>query len=300
MSPTRHWLPVTGSALWRLDLYHRYPVYHPPPIPWRIRSVPGSSPYTTIAQIDKDAPEWLASLRRRGLGAWSSASMPGSKDEDWKYVDIDFELDDFRPVTEPSGQLGSDAYLEALSGASGWVTMVDGSVVAAEGDEVTVAGVLDVPDERIALRYGTAVPPGIDIFAAANHAFAPPGAVIDPLADCRSTLPLRRIWLSRQPARGGGGLLRYPALACCLGVVGEHVDRLLPQPGLRGDTLLQGRVGGQEAGCDITVVEYTVQELQLGGVEGNHHPLGRCGFRLQLGQVSVSSDGAGVTSRDVV
>ena len=140
--------------------------------------MPGSSPYTTIAQIDKDAPEWLASLRRRGLGAWSSASMPGSKDEDWKYVDIDFELDDFRPVTEPSGQLGSDAYLEALSGASGWVTMVDGSVVAAEGDEVTVAGVLDVPDERIALRYGTAVPPGIDIFAAANHAFAPPGAVI--------------------------------------------------------------------------------------------------------------------------
>ena len=140
--------------------------------------MPGSSPYSTIQQSDNAAPEWLASVRRRGFEAWSSSSMPGSKDEDWKYVDIDFALDDFRPASEPSGELGGDEYLEALNDASGRLTLVDGTVVAAESDEVVVGGVLDVPEEQIALRYGAATSPDIDIFTAANHAFGPPGAVV--------------------------------------------------------------------------------------------------------------------------
>ena len=93
-------------------------------------------------------------------------------------MDLDFELDDFRPAEGPSGELGTSEYLNALDDVSGRLTLVDGTVVAAAGDEVVVAGVLDVPEDRIAARYGVAASPDIDIFIAANHAFSPPGGVV--------------------------------------------------------------------------------------------------------------------------
>jgi Fe-S cluster assembly protein SufD len=104
--------------------------------------------------------------------------MPAAGDEDWKYVDLDFSLDDYRPVRQSSGQLGSDEYLEALDGSVARVTLVDGAVVASEGDEVTVGAVSDMPEEQVRPRYGVAASPEIDIFTAANHAFGPPGAAI--------------------------------------------------------------------------------------------------------------------------
>ena len=140
--------------------------------------MPGSSPYATVPRLDRAEPEWLAALRRRGFEAWSRASMPGPGNEDWKYVDLDFTLDDFSPAAEPSDPLGGDEYLEHLEGACARVTLVDGFLVSSEGGEVEVGGVLDIPDGRIAPRYGAAAPPGIDIFTAANHAFGPAGAAV--------------------------------------------------------------------------------------------------------------------------
>jgi Fe-S cluster assembly protein SufD len=104
--------------------------------------------------------------------------MPSAGDEDWKYVDLDFSLDDYGPVLQPSGELGSDEYLEALDGSVARVTLVDGTVVASEGDEVTVGAISDMPEEQVRPRYGVAASPDIDIFTAANHAFGPPGAAI--------------------------------------------------------------------------------------------------------------------------
>jgi len=140
--------------------------------------VSGSSPYVQIAQHDHTLPAWLAASRHRGLEVWSSSSMPSEKDEDWKYVDLDFALDDFRPAGEPSAELGSDEYIDSLDGISGRLTLVDGTVVAAEGDEPVVGGLLDVDEGMIAPHYRTAGSAGIDIFTAANQAFAPPGGVV--------------------------------------------------------------------------------------------------------------------------
>lgn len=132
-----------------------------------------------------DEPVWLAALRDRGRQALASAAAPGPKDEDWKYVDIDFGLDDFRPAPEPSGALGGDEYLEALGERSGGLTMVDGAVVDVEAGEIEVHRAADVPDGRVASLYGSMATPDVDVFAAANHAMAPPGAVV--------TIPARRV-----------------------------------------------------------------------------------------------------------
>ena len=93
-------------------------------------------------------------------------------------MDLDFALDDFRPAAEPSGELGGDEYLNVLDETSGRLRLVDGAVVLAEGDEVDVAAVRDVSDEDVLRRYGSAVHPGTDIFAAANHALAPAGGLV--------------------------------------------------------------------------------------------------------------------------
>ena len=138
----------------------------------------GTSPYVRVAQPDHTTPEWLRTSRHRGLEVWSSSSMPGEKDEDWKYVDLDFALDDFRPAGEPSSELGSDEYIDVLDGVSGRMTLVDGTVVRAEGDEPIVGGLLDVDEDAIAPSYRTVASPEIDIFSAANQAFAPPGGVV--------------------------------------------------------------------------------------------------------------------------
>ena len=123
-------------------------------------------------------PAWLTTMRDRGRRAWSSASMPHPKDEDWKYVNIDFALDDFEPAAEPSGRLDPDDYLEVLGETSGSLTIVDGTVVDSQACDVTVDRVVDSLDSRISSLYGTMTAPEIDVFAAANHAAGPPGAVV--------------------------------------------------------------------------------------------------------------------------
>lgn len=134
----------------------------------------------TVAQLNQDAPEWLAAIRQKGLEAWANATMPTGREEDWRYVDLDFSLDDFRPVTETGDGLGDDEFMNEVGDVSGRITMIDGSVVLAESaaEAVTLGSVSTVDPAPIADRYGTAVGPGVDIFTAAHHALSPAGAVI--------------------------------------------------------------------------------------------------------------------------
>ena len=135
-------------------------------------------PFPDPTETDHAAPEWLAALRSRGSQALASSSMPASTSEDWKYVDLDFALDDFRPAAEAPQELGGDEYLDVVGEASGVLSLVDGHVVRAHGDGVEVAGVGDLPNGDVVSRYGSAASPEIDIFSAANHALAPPGGVV--------------------------------------------------------------------------------------------------------------------------
>ena len=120
----------------------------------------------------------------------ASAAMPRPYDEDWKYVDIDFSLDDFRPAEGPSEGLDRDVYLEELGEASGRLTVVDGAVVDIEAGEVEIHRSADIPDGRLARLYGSMASAEVDVFAAANHALAPPGAVVTIPAGRTLTAPV--------------------------------------------------------------------------------------------------------------
>ena len=132
-----------------------------------------------VDQTSDDAPEWLAARRQKGLEAWATATMPTASDEDWRYVDVDFSLDDYRPMQELTNDpLPESDYLTNLTEVSGRVTMVDGHVAASEFSVASVGLLRSEDGESLSARYGSGVEPDVDIFAAAHHALSPAGPVI--------------------------------------------------------------------------------------------------------------------------
>ena len=131
-----------------------------------------------VEKLNEGAPVWLAARRQKGLEAWANATMPTPQDEDWRYVDIDFSLDDYRPAQDIADGLAPSDYLSGFGEAAGHVTMIDGYVTAAESTEALVGPVGTAETAAIAEQYGSAVSPEVDIFAAAHHALSPSGTVI--------------------------------------------------------------------------------------------------------------------------
>ena len=96
--------------------------------------------------------EWLAARRQKGLEAWATATMPAASDEDWRYVDIDFSLDDYRPMQGLANDpLPEGDYLTKLGAVSGRVTMIDGHVAACESSELSI-GSLGSEEPSVACR----------------------------------------------------------------------------------------------------------------------------------------------------
>ena len=222
--------------------------------------MPGPPPYANPASLDRAEPEWLAERRRRGFEAWSAASMPGRGDEDWKYVDLDFDLGDFARAPEQAGLLGADEYLDALDGAAARITMVDGALVSAESGEMTAGGVLDIQDDRIALLAGAA-PPGADIFTAANQAFAPPGgAVVIPAGRAVSAPAVVDVQAV------AGGAVSFPRLTVLAGPNSEGSVVVVYRSAPGAEALVCPAVealAGRNAQLSVTVVQRLEDSARL-------------------------------------
>lgn len=90
---------------------------------------------TTIGAADA---AWMAERRTRASSELASASMPSTRDEIWRYLDLDFDpaIDD--AATGP-GEMAPDAVVDGWTGAvlsvvDGFVT-TDGAPLASSGDE---------------------------------------------------------------------------------------------------------------------------------------------------------------------
>jgi len=133
----------------------------------------------TVDRLNDSGPDWLAARRREGLASWASQSMPTGGEEEWRYVELDFDLDDFRPVDQIGEPLGADEFGGAIEEASARAVVVDGCPVAVEPEGLalgTVDRFSDVP--TVVDRYGTAVDSNQSVFTAAHQALAPAGLVL--------------------------------------------------------------------------------------------------------------------------
>jgi Fe-S cluster assembly protein SufD len=127
-----------------------------------------------------DDPAWLADLRKQGFDYFEKLPMPTGAEEEWRYVDLDFELTDLTLRTEPGDDLGAHPILSSITAPAGVARIIDGVTDRVENGS---GGTL-FTSHRTAFReheaemrgaYGQTILPDVDIFAAAHRAFSDDG-----------------------------------------------------------------------------------------------------------------------------
>ncbi|MFO7549632.1 MAG: Fe-S cluster assembly protein SufD [Acidimicrobiia bacterium] len=89
---------------------------------------------STLDQINGSAPPALVDRRRSAFEVFERSSMPTSKDENWKYVELDLDLDDLALPAGPGERLADDDFISAVSDAAGRAVLVDGFLVESDHD----------------------------------------------------------------------------------------------------------------------------------------------------------------------
>ena len=135
----------------------------------------------TIERLDAGSPDWVAAERAEGYQRFQDASAPDSREEDWRYVDLEFDIGDFSLAAEPGDPIGADAGFE-FDDVAGRALVVDGSTVSVEGGGGAVftslrQGAADNADD-LRKVFGKGISPSLDQFAAAHHAFGSDGVFI--------------------------------------------------------------------------------------------------------------------------
>lgn len=103
--------------------------------------------------------------------------MPTARDENWRYVEPDFDLDAYALASEPGPVLSGDGIAAASVGdVAGSAMSIDGHTVAAEGGETIAVTTLSTAPESLFADYRSKPPE--DRFAAVHDAFAFDGVAI--------------------------------------------------------------------------------------------------------------------------
>lgn len=122
-------------------------------------------PVTTAPTLGQRDASWMATKRAEAASTVSSLAMPTTREEIWRYLDLDFDprLDAFAEV--PGTAMEADAIVAGWKGEV--VSIVDGFATDASLPLVTEAS-----EDRLLTKE-------TDLFAAAYTAFAPGAVVLD-------------------------------------------------------------------------------------------------------------------------
>ena len=134
---------------------------------------------------NQDAPEWLRLIRSRGFELFESMGMPSQDEEAWRYVELEFTLDDFEIPSAPGAALASQNPIgDALGATSGRAQIIDGFTVAADNTVgrnavfSSLADAISSSPDVVEKAFGKGVNPDLDKFAAAHHAFQRDGVFL--------------------------------------------------------------------------------------------------------------------------
>ena len=148
----------------------------------------------TVDRLAAGSPDWVSGKRAEGFELFQQLSMPDPRQEEWRYVDIDFDLADFGLPPEPGEAIGLDEGFDRVFGdVAGTATVVDGHCVAVEsaGRATFVSSrQADADHEAVASKvYGTGLPPDMDRFSAAHHAYGGDGVFLHVPANTTIDVP---------------------------------------------------------------------------------------------------------------
>ena len=131
----------------------------------------------TAERVAADLPAALATRSREAAGLYEGMGLPDPREEDWRYVELEVDLDGLGLAAEPADPLAEPSIVVAsLGDLSGTATVVDGRVVSVDGDHVTA---LAGSDEEAWLAAAEAeIPADLDKFSAARSAFGADGVAV--------------------------------------------------------------------------------------------------------------------------
>ena len=138
---------------------------------------------TVSTTAGADDPTWRSKVRSAALRAFLDGAMPSQDDEIWRYVDLEFSIEGYRPAAGPAVDLGDDPLTVHLPGAIP-VRVVDGSFV---GEDHATDGFIAMSLSRAAVEHSDTVEATLsrseisadaDIFKAAAAAFGGDGVFV--------------------------------------------------------------------------------------------------------------------------
>jgi Fe-S cluster assembly protein SufD len=131
-----------------------------------------------VQRASSGEPAWLKAARADAFDRFATLGMPDPKDEVWRYLDFDFEVDDFALPAGPGPGLAPTALGRAAGVGLAVVDgIADGGGVSGPGYALSpLAGTLRDSGEGLEGRFGAA--PVEDKFAAGHRAFASDGAYL--------------------------------------------------------------------------------------------------------------------------
>ena len=130
----------------------------------------------TLEHMNAAVPADLASQRQEALAEYRRLPMPSPKDENWKYVNLGFDLDEMGIPADPGDPLPDDEFVQALDNRAGSAMMVDGRLLRIDNQSEAWLG------STVEARRSGAVPgllsADTDKFAAAALAFSVDGVTL--------------------------------------------------------------------------------------------------------------------------
>jgi len=127
--------------------------------------------------IDPTLPTWIADLQHSAAAALADLSMPSAKLEEWRYVDLGFDVGAFGLAAK--GQPSSlDVPFRSEVGA---LAVTDGAIAELVNklpSGVSFGSVRRCGEDYVAERFGAGIPGDRDVFAAIHQAFADDGAFL--------------------------------------------------------------------------------------------------------------------------
>lgn len=94
----------------------------------------------TLEQFNAAAPAALISRRRKAFNEYRRLEMPSPKEENWKYVNLGFDLDEMSIPSFQGVPLPDDDFIKALADRAGSAHMVDGRLVEIENHSAAWLG----------------------------------------------------------------------------------------------------------------------------------------------------------------
>jgi Fe-S cluster assembly protein SufD len=138
-----------------------------------------------VPSLDSDAhtralrslPAALGARAVTGWRAFEAYPMPNPRDENWRYVEPDFDLDRFALTDAPGAPLSGDGIaIASLADLAGRAVSIDGHTVSAEGSHGI--GVTSLPSTPDQVFDGYEARPPEDRLAALHDAFAFDGVAV--------------------------------------------------------------------------------------------------------------------------